>query len=92
MHSTEPQTKLHLKASGMSLKVEITKVKISCSNSQQKKKKDQVLLRKINMQGLINHLNSLSESQIITIKHENWTQTLIMVMGGMAVGTFRPLK
>lgn len=51
-----------------------------------------VMGMKRNMQALINHLNSLNESRIITIKHGDWGQPLIMARGGMAVASLRPLK
>lgn len=47
---------------------------------------------KENMQDLINHLNPLKESRIITIKHGDWAQLLIMAKGGVVVASLRPLK
>lgn len=44
------------------------------------------------MKSLINHLNSLNESRIITIKYGDWGQPLIMTRRRMTVASLRPLK
>lgn len=45
-----------------------------------------------NMTDPINHLNSLNERRIITIKDRDWGQPLVTARGGTAVASLRPLK